>query len=168
MFKLYVMLAVFVCEHFMLMNTFVLLLHKYYCGACGPGRCIEHLCGPSCGDRAPWSIHFVEQNSEGCAAMGEEQAQRLPRWFSTSFLELIDMTQDVEASWASYRTLNSITVDSCPKKGPHRYEAQHMKYISTKHKDYKCYDHYRSLQIVQEEHGHVRRHVYPMEGVETY
>ena len=68
---------------------------------------------------------------------------------STSFLELIDMTQDVEASWASYRTLNSITVDSCPKKGPHRYEAQHMKYISTKHKDYKCYDHYRSCRSLR-------------------
>ena len=61
----------------------------------------------------------------------------------TSFLELMEQTEEVEKSWGSYRSQNSITVDSCPKKGPYRYEAQYMKYIADKHKSYKIWDHYK-------------------------
>ena len=62
---------------------------------------------------------------------------------STSFLELIDQTAAVESAWACYRIEKAITVDSCPKRGPHRYEALYMKYISEKHKDYSGWEHYK-------------------------
>ena len=60
-----------------------------------------------------------------------------------SFVELIDSTGRVEAAWAAFRKQQNITVDSCPKKGPHRYEAQYMNFVAEKFPEFDNWDTYR-------------------------
>ena len=60
-----------------------------------------------------------------------------------SFVELIELTGPVEAAWAAYRKANNITVDSCPRKGPHRYEALYMNFVAGKFPEYENWDIYR-------------------------
>ncbi|CAK0905623.1 unnamed protein product, partial [Prorocentrum cordatum] len=65
---------------------------------------------------------------------------------AVTLIQVYEQSPLAEKSWKQRAKANSITVDSCPKQGPHRYDKLYENHVISNFSDYfKFYDHFKKL-----------------------